>query len=228
MSETEEKLRLLIEYWVDHNREHINENEKWLKKAEADGLHSIAHRIEHVVSLSRQVNDELEHALHSLGKKHSHHVHDHRHFQLHQIGVIRTPYTTSVPFQPDEGAGGDFRVILDEQYAEGLMGIETFSYILLLFFLDRKIKGYSLRVTPPRAGGKEVGLFASRSPSRPNPIGLSVVRIKEIQGNVIHTSCIDAYDGTPVLDIKPYIETLDSKIGSGGGWINEKGSDGNV
>ena len=67
----------------------------------------------------------------------------------------------------------------------------------------------------------EVGLFASRSPVRPNPIGLSIVRLKRIEGNVVYTSGLDVFDGTPLLDIKPYIKGLDSKDDANYGWIKE-------
>jgi len=66
----------------------------------------------------------------------------------------------------------------------------------------------------------EIGLFASRSPQRPNPIGLSIVRVKEINGNEITISGIDAYNGTPLLDIKPYIQFLDSKEDANNGWFD--------
>jgi tRNA-Thr(GGU) m(6)t(6)A37 methyltransferase TsaA len=228
MSETAHKLKLLLEYWIDHNREHIRDNEKWLETVRAEGMEEIAHRFEHVIGLSRQVNDELRHALDELGPhggEHSHdgeELHGHRHIQLHQIGVIRSPYTESAPFQPEEDAAGDFRIVLDAKYTQALAGLETFTHVIVLFFLDRRTGEYPLTVTPPHAGGRRVGLFASRSPSRPNPIGLSVVKIKEIRDHQIHTSGIDAYDGTPVLDIKPYIESLDSKAGAGNGWTGGK------
>jgi tRNA-Thr(GGU) m(6)t(6)A37 methyltransferase TsaA len=78
-----------------------------------------------------------------------------------------------------------------------------------------------MMVSPPWADGKKVGVFASRSPVRPNPIGLSVVRIKNIVENRIYTSGLDAFDGTPLLDIKPYIKDLDSKSDANYGWIEE-------
>jgi tRNA-Thr(GGU) m(6)t(6)A37 methyltransferase TsaA len=159
-----------------------------------------------LIVLSRQVSEELERALEDLGKQeegHAPHGHGHRHIQLHPIGVIRTPYIETAPFQPSEDAEGDFRIVLNREYAESLYRLDSFSYIHVLFFLEHRMGGYSSRVTPPQSGGKEVGLFASRSPARPNPIGLSVVRIRKIEDNVLHISGIDAYDGSPVLDIKP-------------------------
>jgi len=74
-------------------------------------------------------------------------------------------------------------------------------------------------VTPPWANGKQVGVFASRSPVRPNSIGISVVLVKRIDNNEIFISGLDAYDGTPLLDIKPYINDLDVKYDANYGWI---------
>jgi tRNA-Thr(GGU) m(6)t(6)A37 methyltransferase TsaA len=228
-----EKLKVLIEYWVSHNREHIEENEKWLLKVRKLGLEDVAHRLKHVIELSETINEQLEHAKRSLVEQsiiepassdhargiHRHdEPHGHRHVQLHQIGIIRTPYTHKVPHQPVEDEQGDFRIILDEEYSEGLYKLETFTYIYVLFYLDRRSHTPSLLVTPHWAGGITVGLFASRSPDRPSPIGLSVVRIELIERNIIHISSIDAYDGTPLLDIKPYIENIDCKTGAGNGW----------
>jgi len=76
-----------------------------------------------------------------------------------------------------------------------------------------------MRVSPPWAGGKQVGVFASRSPVRPNPVGLSIVRIKKIAGNKIYTSGLDVFDNPPLLDIKPYIKGLDNKDDADYGWI---------
>ena len=118
------------------------------------------------------------------------------------IGVIHTPYRENAPYQPDESAEGEFRVVVNPVYADGLRELEKFRYVYLLYYLDRADSAVSTRVRPPWAGGKEVGLFASRSPVRPNPIGLSVVRLEELRGNEILVSGLDALDGSPVIDIK--------------------------
>jgi len=76
-------------------------------------------------------------------------------------------------------------------------------------------------MSPSWANGIVTGVFASRSPLRPNPIGLSVVRVKDIQDNVIHTSGLDVFDGTPLLDIKPYIKDLDVKTDANYGWVDD-------
>lgn len=142
-------------------------------------------------------------------------------FNFKQIGVIKTPYTNNAPFQPVESAEGEFRIILDPKYKEGLKALEHFNYIYVLFCFDRAGSSESMRAFPPWTGGKSVGLFSTRSPFRPNPIGLSVVRIKKIVDNVIHTTCIDALDGSPLLDIKPYIKEVDSKGNANNGWFEK-------
>jgi tRNA-Thr(GGU) m(6)t(6)A37 methyltransferase TsaA len=140
-------------------------------------------------------------------------------FKLKQIGVIRTPYTDNAPYQPVDNDEGDFRIVIDRQYIDGLRQLDKFSYIYVIYLVDRTKRELSMAVTPPWSGGTEVGVFASRSPVRPNPIGLSVVRIKRIVGNEIYTSGLDAFDRTPVLDIKPYIKDLDTKADADYGWI---------
>jgi len=102
---------------------------------------------------------------------------------------------------------------------DGLLELEKFKYMYLVFFADRVSREPEMRVSPPWAGGKQVGVFASRSPVRPNPVGLSIVRIKKIAGNKIYTSGLDVFDNTPLLDIKPYIKGLDNKDDADYGWI---------
>ncbi len=137
------------------------------------------------------------------------------------IGRIHTPYTDSAPYQPVEDDGGEFRVVLDPGYEEGLHQLEKFHYIYLLYHVHRLARSISMTVSPPWAAGRQVGLFASRSPVRPNPIGLSVVRLKSVQGNTLTTSGLDVFDGTPLLDIKPYIRDLDTKADANYGWLED-------
>ena len=112
-------------------------------------------------------------------------------------------------------------VSLDERYGEGLWKLKSFSHVIILFSLNRVSDEPVLTVTPSWAEGVRVGVFASRSPNRPNPIGLSVVALRKISGNEIFTDNIDAYDESPLLDIKPYIEAVESRVGAGNGWIDE-------
>ena len=107
----------------------------------------------------------------------------------------------------------------------GLKELDSFTYIYVIYYIDRLTASPKMEVSPPWAAGHRVGLFASRSPVRPNPIGLSVVRIKEIIGNRVYTSGLDVFDGTPLLDIKPYIKDLDSKEDANNGWVDSADDD---
>ncbi len=128
------------------------------------------------------------------------------------IGVIHSPYLDMAPFQAiEDDPKGPFIVELDEQYASGLKNLDKYKYVIVLFHIDRA-KGYngSNIAHPPSMNGGTTGLFASRSPNRPNEIGIDVARLLRIEGNKVFTSGLSALDGTPLLDIKPYI-SLDRK-----------------
>jgi tRNA-Thr(GGU) m(6)t(6)A37 methyltransferase TsaA len=121
------------------------------------------------------------------------------------IGVIHTPFTskTQAPRQPYLGKGVAGSVVLDPQFRDGLKGLERYTHVVLVFHLHMS-RGYSLEVCPP--GQKELrGVFASRAPHRPNPIGISVVRLVKVDGCTLHVEDLDILDGTPLLDIKPHI-----------------------
>ncbi|HSL61724.1 MAG TPA: tRNA (N6-threonylcarbamoyladenosine(37)-N6)-methyltransferase TrmO [Desulfotignum sp.] len=139
---------------------------------------------------------------------------------FHPIGTIHTPYTThdQVPHQPDPEATGKFYIQLNPELTDGLYRLNTFNYIQVFFFLDRPDKPVTLHVRPPSGGGMEVGLFASRSPRRPNPIGLSTVKLFNISGSRLDISGIDVLDNTPLLDIKPHFKGLDLKDDANDGW----------
>ena len=137
------------------------------------------------------------------------------------IGIIHTPYFAfNTPQQPIPDAPGDFWITLNPDYVGALKTLNTFNYIYVLFQMDQVASPVELLTTSPWAPDTEIGLFASRSPKRPNPIGLSIVQIKEIQGNEIVISGIDAYNGTPLLDIKPYVHFLDCKEDANNGWFD--------
>ncbi len=140
---------------------------------------------------------------------------------MEPIGTIHTPYIDTAPRQPKPGDTGLFFIELFEEYIEGLMDLKSFRYLYILFYLDRRSGSVSMTARPPFAGGRTVGVFASRSPSRPNHIGLSIVKLKDIKGNKVFISPIDALDNTPLLDIKPYIRNLDIKEDSNSGWADE-------
>ncbi len=145
---------------------------------------------------------------------------------FHNIGIIRTPYKDSAPYQPVQTDEGEFKLVLEPQYADGLKLLDTFKYIYVIYALDRiTVKTVKMLINPPWAPETEVGVFASRSPNRPNPIGISIVKLYGISKNTVHISSIDCYDGTPVLDIKPYIDVLDSKKDADFGWVNKTGDE---
>lgn len=139
----------------------------------------------------------------------------------HPIGKIHTPYKKYAPYQPVESEKGIFRVVVNKEYADGLYRLRDFQYIYVIYFMDRVGDKPVMTVEPPWAGDMKVGLFASRSPNRPNPIGISIVRILEIKGNEIYTSGLDVLDNTPLLDIKPYINELDAKSDANYGWLDD-------
>jgi len=143
--------------------------------------------------------------------------------RLRPIGVIRTPYgpDTVCPHQPIDDPRGEARLEVQERYQPGLAQLEKFRYLIVLYHLDRERTDADMLARPPWAGGIEVGLFASRSPHRPCPIAMSVVRLRRIEGNTVFTSLIDAYDGSPLLVIKPYVALLDRKDDANDGWLDD-------
>lgn len=139
---------------------------------------------------------------------------------MNSIGVIRSPFTdlANMPIQPKGAAQIEGKVIVEPQFAEGLKDIEGFSHIYLLYsfhLADRtELTVIPFMDTTPR------GVFSTRSPLRPNHIGLSVVELGERKGNVLVVMGIDVIDGTPLLDIKPYIEQFDGVKNSLTGWLS--------
>lgn len=130
------------------------------------------------------------------------------------IGVAHTPYQHQAPYQPrpENFSDGAFYIQLEPQYAAATQSLETFSHIFVLSYLDRALEA-ELTVRPPWTESSErYGVFATRSPNRPAPIGLTRVRLRYVEGNRIYTSPLDLFDGTPILDIKPFIRSLDGMI----------------
>jgi tRNA-Thr(GGU) m(6)t(6)A37 methyltransferase TsaA len=138
---------------------------------------------------------------------------------LKQIGIIYTPYKDKAPFTDFENAEGEFYIELYKEYTDGLYRLDNLTYCYILFHFHKPGKEPQMRVFPPRGNEIEVGLWATRSPNRINPIGLTIARIKKIEGNRIYTSGLDILDGTPLLDIKPYIRDFDMKEDANMGWI---------
>jgi tRNA (adenine37-N6)-methyltransferase len=142
--------------------------------------------------------------------------------EFNPIGIIRTPYQDWAPHRPVEQRGpiGKTRVILDEKYAEGLKGLERFSHIMVVFHIDRA-KPPQMEVSPPWAKGTKIGMFAGRTPNRPCPIGISVVRLERIEGTELITWPLDVLDQTPLLDVKPYFGSLDAIPDANDGWAED-------
>jgi len=141
--------------------------------------------------------------------------------ELKPIGIIHTPYRRleDMPIQPSfsECVG---EIELERQYQEGLRDIKGFSHIILVY-LFHKSEGYSLLVKPFLDDHLR-GVFATRSPRRPNPIGISTVRLLEREGNVLKVLGIDVLDGTPLIDIKPYVPEFDRREEVRIGWLEGK------
>lgn len=125
------------------------------------------------------------------------------------IGIIHSQFKDleGMPIQPIGARGIKGEIQLNEEYKEGLNDLEGFSHIILIYYLHLS-NGYSLEVKPFLDTEKR-GIFATRAPKRPNPIGVSVVRLEKIKGTKIYISDVDIVDGTPLLDIKPYIPNFD-------------------
>ena len=138
------------------------------------------------------------------------------------IGVIHSPFTEK-DHTPIQGlfskATGTVEVF--PEYAEGLRDIEGFSHLFLIYHLHHPEECTLLR-KPFLDGSKAHGIFATRHFCRPNPIGLSIVELKRVNGNVLEVYGIDVLDGTPLLDIKPYVRQFDCREDARSGWVDEK------
>jgi tRNA-Thr(GGU) m(6)t(6)A37 methyltransferase TsaA len=135
------------------------------------------------------------------------------------IGIIHTPFAEQkgTPIQPHRGRGVKGTIEVFPQYADGLADLDGFSHIYLLFHLHRS-DGFNLRVIP-YLDDTERGVFATRAPRRPNPIGLSIVRLVKVEGVTLYIEDLDILDGTPLLDIKPYVPHFDDAEEFRIGWL---------
>jgi len=147
---------------------------------------------------------------------------------MNPIGVIHSPYKEArdMPiqgiFKPDVGAW----IELYEKYIDGLKDLEGFSHAILLYYFHKTTKEHTQG--RPFLEDKRHGIFAIRSPHRPNHVGLSVVKICEIEGNKLHFKEVDVLDGTPVLDIKPYVKYFDVRENVVSGWVDKHFEDDGV
>lgn len=138
--------------------------------------------------------------------------------ELTPIGIICSRFKTmgQAPFQGCQ-SGETSEIEIFDEYAEGLRDIEGFSHLIVLYWCHKSV-GFSLLVQTPWDPASH-GVFATRSPRRPNPLGLSVVRLMVRQGNVLKVKELDAVDGTPLLDLKPYVPRIDAPRDVHLGWL---------
>jgi tRNA-Thr(GGU) m(6)t(6)A37 methyltransferase TsaA len=141
---------------------------------------------------------------------------------LNPIGIIHTSFKKpqGTPIQPGKSGGARGKVEVYPEYEAGLADLDGFSHITLLYHFNLS-KGFELMVTP-YLDDKKRGLFATRAPRRPNPIGLSVVKLDRVDGNILHIINVDMVDGTPLLDIKPYVRDFYSADDFRIGWLESR------
>ncbi|MCJ7539266.1 MAG: tRNA (N6-threonylcarbamoyladenosine(37)-N6)-methyltransferase TrmO [Desulfobacterales bacterium] len=139
------------------------------------------------------------------------------------IGIIHSPFMEleGMPIQPVGAAGVKGTVEVFEDFHPGLKDLDGFSHIILLYHFHRS-HGFNLHVVPFMDSQKR-GLFATRAPKRPNPIGLSVVQLDKVEDGVLYIQAVDILDGTPLLDIKPYVPEFDAQFGVRTGWLEKAG-----
>jgi len=138
------------------------------------------------------------------------------------IGIIHSPFGSpqGTPIQPTGAAGQIGTVEVDSAFAPALEDLAGFSHIYLVYHFH--LAGQYKAKVVPFLDDRPRGLFATRAPARPNPIGLSVVRLEKIDGATLHVRDIDVVDGTPLLDIKPYVPSFDLRETKRVGWLAEK------
>ena len=138
------------------------------------------------------------------------------------IGIVHSPFKKpqNVPIQSVASKGIKGSVELAREYVEGLKDLEGFSHIILICHFHLS-KPYSLLVKPYLDENLR-GLFSTRAPSRPNAIGISIVRLTKVEDNILYIKDVDIIDGTPLLDIKPYVPKFDQRKTAKIGWLKNK------
>ncbi len=142
--------------------------------------------------------------------------------EIKPLGIIHTPFkevTDGVPIQGARHPEGEGRVEVFTEYAEGLMDLEGFSHIYLLYHFNRCEDVFLM--ARPYADDCEHGIFAIRSPHRPNHIGVTVVELVSVKGNILTVKGVDMLDGTPLVDIKPYNPAFDAPRDVRVGWMEK-------
>lgn len=140
--------------------------------------------------------------------------------KLAPIGIVHSKYkqATGTPIQPCRAGESPGYVVLREEFTAGLADLAEFDRVWLIYYFHRAAPA-KMRVIPYR-DTVERGLFATRAPARPNPIGLSCVRLLNIEGNILRLGEVDILDGTPLLDLKPYVPHYDNYPAPRCGWID--------
>jgi tRNA (adenine37-N6)-methyltransferase len=138
------------------------------------------------------------------------------------IGIIHTPFASTVgmPIQSVGAAGTPGTIELDSRLQDGLTDLQAFSHLILVTHLHL-VNGFALQVIPFLDDHLH-GIFATRSPRRPNPIGLSIVRLVGITGSTLQVEDVDVVDGTPLLDLKPFVPAFDNRETTHVGWYAER------
>lgn len=145
--------------------------------------------------------------------------------ELKPIGIIHSPFKQAIgtPIQPAFAESAEGTVEIFDEYIDGLKDLDGFERVWLIYFFDRS-KPFSLHVTPYMDTQKR-GLFSTRAPSRPNPIGMSSVKLRNIRGNSLYIEQLDILDQTPLLDIKPYVPGFDRFDTVRNGWLQNVNAD---
>jgi len=143
---------------------------------------------------------------------------------LRPIGIIRSPHKTpeTAPVQPIYAAGALGEVIIDDQYERGLVDLDGFDRLWLIYWCHRARRYQPIVI--PNHDDQARGLFSTRSTGRPNPIGISAVRLLGRQGGRLQVADVDILDRTPLLDIKPYVPLFDSYPLASSGWLEQRPS----
>ncbi|NQS91139.1 MAG: tRNA (N6-threonylcarbamoyladenosine(37)-N6)-methyltransferase TrmO [Chloroflexi bacterium] len=147
---------------------------------------------------------------------------DQKNIIFQPIGWIQSPFQDLVdmPIQPSAAAGIKGNIVLDPVFQKGLKDLDGFSHLILIYQFHRS-KGFDLQLKPFLDDQKH-GVFATRAPRRPNGIGFSVVKLLAVRGNTLEIENVDILDGTPLLDIKPYVPGFDHPGSTQIGWLEDK------
>ncbi len=138
------------------------------------------------------------------------------------IGIIHSPFHDPVgmPIQPPGARGIRGTVEIFPPYREGLRDLEGFSRVILVYHFHRSKPSHL--VVRPYLDSVDRGVFATRAPARPNPIGISIVRLISVRGGILSVEDVDVLDGTPLLDVKPYVPAFDAYPDAAAGWLEGK------